>query len=345
MSNIRCSVQLDQMLSGIACLLTFMMILSVTQSYTMTVEKNRYAEISPLSERCSTSNSSLGDTIVCSGIEIGDNLTALIEEEVDNFENDDRIVGVLSIFRILTENRKLSENWIQTTAFRVKRLIFEAPNIDDIENNAFRGYIFEELIALDIASLTIEVLNEGIFEGLQYLEELTISQCRIHQIFANALRPMAASLTMISFESLILPLDVTNLTGTVPLPKVTYVDFRYNDVGKLNAQSFSQIENSETVFLQYSLIEDIDCGTFENMTGLNTLVLMGTLLTTLDSCVFGDELINRMQNDTLYLGTNNWNCNCDLDWLKQLKLNYVVGDTPRCYSHSCLPFEEVEFCP
>ncbi|XP_077284893.1 uncharacterized protein LOC143910337 [Arctopsyche grandis] len=356
------STQWIQTMTRIVCLLAFVMILPVTQSYDTTIDRFLTSEHHMLlatqdkriargicfdsepRDKCTTKSGSWGMEVSCSNIEPKDDLTALIEEQVQGFPNGERTIDQLNIYGLLLVNRKLVQNWIRTSSFRINKLQIVAPEIDDIENGAFRGYAFEQLAELRLDRVTIDTFNEGIVDGLLSFRLLYILRSRINRINENALRPVASTLEVIDFQKMVLPLDLTNLTGSVILPKVVMVDFSNNDLGRLTSRSFSGLINCNLLFLHYTKIEHVGCGTFQTMTKMTGMLLMKTGLTTLDSCTFGTWMINNMPDLTLYLDTNDWICDCKLTWIKKLALTNKLRDLPRCASHSCQPIRDTEFC-
>ncbi|XP_077284895.1 uncharacterized protein LOC143910339 [Arctopsyche grandis] len=353
------STQRNQTMTRIVCLLAVMMILPVTQSFDTKIDRllspeqhmllaSQYKKTArqicfdpwPGPGRCRISGTY---GVSCSNVEPEDDLTALIEEQVQKFPNGVRTIEQLSIQSLLLLNRKLAQNWIQTSSFRIKNLEIIAPEIDDIENGAFRGYAFEQLNELKLEEVTIDTFNELTLDGLS-IEGLFMMKSRINRINENALKPVASNLRALFVENMVLPLDVTNLTGSVTLPLVGIVDFNNNDLGRLNSRSFSGLINCNLVFLQYSKIEHVGCGTFQPLTRMSGLLLIETGLTTMDSCAFGTWMINNMPDYTLYLDTNDWKCDCNLRWIKELQVRNKVRDLPLCASHSCQPIRDTNFC-
>ncbi|XP_077284892.1 uncharacterized protein LOC143910336 [Arctopsyche grandis] len=355
------STQWIQTMTRIVYLLAFVMILPVTQSYDTTIDRFLTSEHHMLlatqdkriargicfdsepRDKCTTKSGSWGMEVSCSNIEPKDDLTALIEEQVQGFPNGQRTIDQLTIYGLLLVNRKLVQNWIRTSSFRINKLQIVAPEIDDIENGAFRGYAFEQLTQLSLDKVTIDTFNEGTLDGL-LLERLSIVRSRINRINANALRPVAPTLEALSAEKMVLPLDLTNLTGSVTLPLIHIVDFNGNDLGRLTSRSFSALGNCKLVFLNNAKIENVGCGTFQTMPQMIGMLLINTGLTTLDSCTFGSWMINNMPDLTLYLDTNDWNCDCKLTWIKELALKNKLTDLPLCASHNCQPIRDTSFC-
>ncbi|XP_077286304.1 uncharacterized protein LOC143911326 [Arctopsyche grandis] len=326
-------------MSGMIFLLCFTIIFPVTQSGSI----QKYEQKSPFAPKCYTSFPSEIFLIQCDDVNVND-LTGMIEEEVKNFSDGKTTIDILRIRNLSTENEKLSQNWINTTSFRISQLEMISGEIDSIENNAFRGYAFEDLKTLQLQGMKIERLQEGTFEGLQSLTLLDLSRCEVNHINENALKAVAATLRMLFVNQMVLPFNSTNLTGTVTLPELVTILMTFNKMSNVDVGSFTQIPNIKTLYLDDNKIEHIDCGNFEKMTLVNRLYLNDNLLTTLDPCVFGDGVINNLEPNSLHLWNNKWNCNCDLDWLKQLKIGEIIADDPKCASHSNLPFENVNFC-
>ncbi|XP_077296108.1 uncharacterized protein LOC143918213 [Arctopsyche grandis] len=320
-------------------IMCFMLIFPLTQSYTdPTVQKK-----SLFSGNCIT-NIRVNTTFIdCVDVDIND-LTNLLEKEVENFPIGKRTIDYLYIQNLLVENGKLSKNWIETTSFRISELQIIAATIETIESYAFMGFAFEEMKYLTFKEMKIDSLEEGIFVGLPLLLALTINKCEINHINENTLKAVAPHLESLHLTQMVLPINPTILTGTIPLPNLTFFGLTYSNVGSLNADSFSQIENCEILYLHWSQIEHIGCGTFEKMTSIMLMTLDSNRLTTLDSCVFGDEVISGFGKYAISFGDNKWNCSCNLKWLKQLKTENKTRGNPTCASHSDLPFDEVNFC-
>ncbi|XP_077286294.1 uncharacterized protein LOC143911317 [Arctopsyche grandis] len=320
-------------------LMYFVVIFPVAQSYS-DLQKQKSLSFVP---RCTTSIAENDFYQIDCDSADENYLTSMLEVEVENFPNGEKTIDFLIIRDLTVKSRKLSQNWINTTIFRISTLYMLSPGIDRIENNAFKGFAFEELKLLRLKDFKTDTLEEGTFEGLNILEQLEILGGEIKHIKENALKAIAPNLIRLTIMEMRLPFNVTNLTGSVPLPKIDVIQFFSNDTS-FDAESFSQAGNATYVFLAYHKNLHIGCGTFEKMPSLELLYLNYNRLTTLDSCIFGEEAISRLRENSLSIDFNEWNCDCDLNWLKQLKIeNKIYGDA-RCASHSNLPFEEVNFC-
>ncbi|XP_077286303.1 uncharacterized protein LOC143911325 [Arctopsyche grandis] len=324
---------------GMIFLACFLAICQVTQSYTVSKnEKKPY-----LAPACNSTEYEIGIyQMDCNGVNVND-LTRMIEVELATSPTGKRNIDFLTIRDLKVDSGKLSQNWISTTSFRISYLDLISTEIKSIENNAFKGYAFEELILLQLQEMKIDTLEEGTFEGLQSLRGLSLSKCEVNNINQNALKAVASNLELMYMVFMKLPLNPKNLTGSVPLPRLTEVGLVYNKIPSLDAESFSHI-NPEFVYLHWNQIESIGCGTFEKMTSLKKLWLDSNRLTTMNSCVLGNAVINSLGQNVMTIGDNSWNCNCELNWLKQLKIQKKLYGIPRCASHSNLPFEEVNFC-
>ncbi|XP_077284761.1 uncharacterized protein LOC143910246 [Arctopsyche grandis] len=356
-------IKWNQILSAIICLL----VLPITQSYTtedIFSSQQRLISIrnrntgQPFSNECMSDQTNEGFEITCRDIDENADLSALLEQEVENFPGTTQIIDKLLIYGLSTDDGKLTQNWINSTKFFIKILDLYSDAMD-IEKNAFDGVVFENLETLTLFGFEISTLEEDTFKGLQLLKYLEFYNCEIKIINENALKAVSLTLESLSIGELYydpihlkrsvqqrakeLPFDPTNLTGIVPLPKLKTVNFGFKYMNTLNAKSFSQIKACEELYIGGNKIERIGCGTFEMMKSLKTIILSANKLTTMDSCVFGDEVINNFSEDSIMVSFNSWNCNCDLNWLKQLKINKIVSDDPWCTSHSNLPFEEVDF--
>ncbi|XP_077286293.1 uncharacterized protein LOC143911316 [Arctopsyche grandis] len=325
-------VQWNQILPGIIFLMCFMTIFPVVQANTVLENQKTVAN------NCSTTVTSHNEYHVdCDGININV-LTAMIEVEVLKFPNWSGIIDRLFILNLITEDGKLSHNWINTEKFHINELFIEMPDTNVIENNAFNGFAFEEVIDLHLINMKIDNIEEGTFEGLHSLKRLVMVSCELNHINENALQGVAPNLTSMSLISMTLPISPTNLTGTVHLPKLTEIIMILNNIGSLDAGSFSQVEKVKKLRLFSNKIKHIGCGTFEKTTALKWLELDDNLLTTLDHCIFSDKVLTGIES--LFIEKNQWNCNCDLGWLKDLKNEHIIFDNPAC----TIPFEKFTFC-
>ncbi|XP_077286307.1 uncharacterized protein LOC143911328 [Arctopsyche grandis] len=317
-------------------LICFVVIFPVAQSNIHL--KNQ--KIAPFAENCNTATISKNEYhISCISVNVA-NLTAMIEAEVYNFPNGKQTIDTLLIENLVVENRKLSQNWLNTTAFRILRLDLISAEIDSIQNNAFKGFAFAELTHLRLEDMKIDTLQEGTFGSLKLVEDFEIYKCAIKHINENVLKEFAPNLVNLTVMEMQYTLNVTNITGTVPLPNLTNVQIAFNGLEDLDAGSFSHMKNVKNLYLNSNKIFEISCETFDKMTSLEKLYLNDNLLSTLDSCVFGNEVISRLGENALRIGGNKWDCNCDLDWLIQLKIQKKIQDNPTC----ALSFDDAIFC-
>ncbi|XP_077292791.1 uncharacterized protein LOC143915845 [Arctopsyche grandis] len=305
--------------------------LSVLENYPTKPKKD------PIKGNCSSKDFG----VVCDGVNVND-LTSILEKEVQNFTNGKGYIEHLTIKDLFVENKTLAQNWIDTKSFRILNLSIEAPKIGKIENSAFEGYVFEELNSLSLVSLNISTLEEGTFKGLQFLKVILIKRSEIHQIKKNVLRGMAQNLTKLYVEEMICPLDIYNLIGTIPLPNLTTVTIINNNIESIKNDTFCHVKNVEIVQLYSNKIEDIGCGNFHTKS-LKLLDLSSNNLNTLEPCIFFNHSLFGI-NGSLFVSNNEWSCNCDLYWLKQLRAAVKTIDDPKCASHSNKSFENVIFC-
>ncbi|XP_077286316.1 uncharacterized protein LOC143911334 [Arctopsyche grandis] len=164
--------QMEPKIVRIAFFVFFSLILSVSQSFEMEV-----TSLSP--SKCITFNGiNNKPRVECRGINSNDNLTAILEDEVENFSNGKRIIDQLYLYDLIVDDRKLAQNWIKSTNFNISSLIIISAEIDNIENSAFDGFVFERLTYLRLQNFKIDTLEEGTFEGLKRLKILTINSCK-----------------------------------------------------------------------------------------------------------------------------------------------------------------------
>ncbi|XP_077285018.1 trophoblast glycoprotein-like [Arctopsyche grandis] len=332
-------------LLGYVCII----IIPIAQSFLIgdTVTSKQDSELIKTQEaapsgRCDISGEDIY-RIHCYSITPNDNLTALLEETVEEFENNTGVINELNIAGLEIANGIMDQNWIVTTSFRVISLNIVFTTIHRLEN-AFKGvYAFEELQSLRFDAAIIGTIDESSFEGLKHLTSLNLALREINVFTNDCLRPVAPTLEFIKFGAVKKP-PIGNFTGSVLLPNMIAIDLTLNNLSSINPNSFAQIPGCKNLTLSYGNIENIPCGTFEKMTSLKMLDLTNNLLTTLDPCIFGDELLNNLPEESLWIDDNEWDCNCELNWLKELKLKKIVADNATCASHDYLLFEEVEFC-
>lgn len=237
---------------------------------------------------------------------------------------------------------RLSQGWfdiekvITVHALRLHRL-----NIDGISADAFNCPELSQVQMLELKGLQINILKEGVFNGLHKLRFLTLSQMIIDRIEPRVLAPVPnlQTLTLICASQASLSLD--NLFGTINMFYLGSVTVEHCNLKRsINSATFSGLRNITELRLTSNQIEEIEPKSFDVV--LNTLKFLNlrtNALRTVPKNLFKDNTIRA----TVYINDNPWHCSCKLEHLrlfieskKNMMFDTVVCSTPRRHSRFSL---------
>lgn len=197
-------------------------------------------------------------------------------------------------------------------------LRIENSNIQQIEDNAFGTWAFENTLQLDLIDLPIRELKQNAFNGLVSLRVLTLSNLLIHRFDEQILASCKILSELYLFDFPHSELEFIELTGTDDLPSITKIQFNGNDFGAMMSRfTFWGLCKIKEINLRDNKITKIESGTFDRISHhLKYLDLSKNRLKTMPSNLL--KVISTFPGTFIHLEENDWICNCDLEHLHLL---------------------------
>lgn len=220
------------------------------------------------------------------------------------------IEGMRFKFReILFFNSKLSYKWFKVIDVPLIKLELTSNFIEQIENNAFGTFHFEDLNELALSNLKIKQLISGTFSGLKSLKNLLMSDMPIKIIEEDLLSPISETIVFLQIHDLN-EIYLKNLTGCcAKLNKLTKLIIRKSNVNKIESNSLSQLSAINYLNITHCGLQSIAIDAFDHISQtILTIDLSQNQLTTIDINLF--HFVN--DKTTLlkvYIDENPWNCN------------------------------------
>lgn len=216
----------------------------------------------------------------------------------------------------------------------------------DIEVDAFNSAAFMNL--QDIAfrmNNNFHYLRKDSFKGSYSLTSFALEMGIQKQVgFEKNFLQYMSTITSLQLHRCILTEEhLANLTSSdVYLMNLQIVDFQFNFIPTINAGAFANLRAVVMFYLASSAIEKIESGVFSGLNALKILDLSWNDLTTLSEGVFSTH-VNRVD-----LHNNRWQCDCNLQWLKELYMNSDIlkksNEPLTCNNFNNKEFSEVVFC-
>lgn len=190
---------------------------------------------------------------------------------------------------------------------------------------AIRG--MENLTHIYLERNKIEAVAYNSLLGLGSLKYLNLQENRINVIHDQAFQDLVRLENFYLNDNLLSELPRLAFKG---LTRVKMLNLGGNQLTNVSRTWFSDLVELEILYLDRNQLLNIEEGAFENLTSLITLHLNSNNLTTLPFPVFQPiYFLGR-----LFLFKNPWQCDCDLEWLKDWMESYkLVRDVP-CASPS-----------
>ncbi|XP_007227904.3 nyctalopin [Astyanax mexicanus] len=190
---------------------------------------------------------------------------------------------------------------------------------------AIRG--MENLTHVYLERNKIEAVAYNSLLGLSNLKYLNLQENRISVIHDDSFKDLHRLENFYLNDNLLSELPQQSFKG---LSRLKMLNLGGNLLTNISKSWFGDLMELEVLYLDRNRLISIDMGAFENLTSLMTLHLNSNNLTTLPFAVFQPiYFIGR-----LYLFRNPWECNCELEWLKEWMESYkLVRDIP-CASPS-----------
>lgn len=244
---------------------------------------------------------------------------------------------------------RLSQGWLNIDKITmVNTLRLHRMNIDGINADAFNCPEFAEMQMLEIKGMPINILKEGVFNGLKKLRILTLNQIIIDRFEANVLVPVpnleTFKLTCASQSEL----SLDNLFGTYAIFNLESITVKFCNLNRtINANTFSGLRNISELRLTSNHIEEIAPKSFDII--LNTVTYINLRMNALQN-IPKNLFKNPNLAISILINDNPWHCNCNLDHLKAFMANKknmvidrVICNTPRKHSGVAL-IETANLC-
>nr|XP_026495146.1 uncharacterized protein LOC113400013 [Vanessa tameamea] len=254
-----------------------------------------------------------------------------------NFENDivnaaaevdancDSIAFQLN--RPTFENSKIPEHWLSRIRSNVRELAIIGGNIKYIPSYAFMSPFSNNLRTLILENIEINHWDNDMLIGLTRLKKLYIKNCILNDIRKYALRIVAESLQFLDIKATI-DFNPTNLTGSVKLESLTFVDLSLNNFDNiLQHTSFSKLNYCKVLFLNSCKITSLGPGTFDHLNSIEVLYLNDNDLVTVPVGLF-DKIIPLQPR--IALQENIWHCDCSANDLRNVFNSGLLIVDPIC---------------
>lgn len=234
-------------------------------------------------------------------------------------------------------NRIMYNTWLHVTA-QVKHLTINNCAIGDIQDDSFSSDNFEYLKTLTFINMKTSHFNESIFNGLDSITDLNLRKMsKKLKLDANFLQAFTSLQTLQIQESIYDTNSLTRLTGseTFGLLRIQLLDLTYNKLTTIPANAFRS-NSLISLYLGSNMLSTIDDNAFQYARNIQLLHLASNHFKTLSNRPFVIMGVLR----TLYIQQNDWECNCDLQWMK--KFHISDGSTTICANGE--HFDKVDFC-
>ncbi|XP_046700666.1 nyctalopin [Silurus meridionalis] len=186
--------------------------------------------------------------------------------------------------------------------------------------SAIRG--MENLTHVYLERNKIEAVAYNSLLGLYNMRYLNLQENRISVIHDEAFKDLRQLENFYLNDNLLVDLPKKSFKG---LGHLKMLNLGGNLLTNISNTWFGDLVELEVLYLDRNFLSFIDEGAFENLTSLMTLHLNSNKLNTLPLSVFQPTYFI----GHLYLFRNPWECNCELEWLKEwMEVYKLVRDIP-----------------
>lgn len=207
----------------------------------------------------------------------------------------------------------MKANWF-TAQVKVKELKIYTSNVGSFEANAFNSTALKSVKTLTFPSMSLDLINKGIFNGLESLEVLVMESAALKTIedgVLDALNGTLQKIILIESSRFSSELRIDGFTGSEPMRELEEVKFNYNLKTTITHTSFVGLQNVKILDLSNCQIVTIGAGAFDLIgSSIRELNLKDNAITTLPDGLFNFMLPNEVT--AILLEGNKWDCECHL---------------------------------
>lgn len=208
------------------------------------------------------------------------------------------------------------------TPIKLVALHILCQDIGTIQRNAFRSATMAGLEILTLESATFRKLTATMLEGLTSLTTLTFLTCSIGSFEHGSFDILARTLSILTLSQADPQTDILQaklLTGSVQMSSLHYAKFKYNMKNSITNETFVGVPMLTTLDLSNCKIETIGPNSFDRLSSLLMVRLNDNNLKNLPTGLFDSLLPNQVL--LIDLTTNNWQCDCDICYVKTCLAN------------------------
>lgn len=256
----------------------------------------------------------------------------------------------LKILKSKFKNFEINHGWLENVQLKVRELKLFECEVKTLNKEAFSGHPFAtSLQHLEFIKANVQSLTKDSLLGTEFVQRFVFQYYEGSfplDIGENAFEGMKGSLETLQFhECVFSPESIINLTGKKGpiLTRLKILDLNGNTIKELRNNSFINAPIIEQLHLRNVNLEKIEKDAFARASTIKVLDLSQNPLKTLPKDTFHN--LNGLQTQGLNLSSSHWDCNCELQWLKEYYENtsFINKDyPPRCGEDD---FSDVEFCP
>lgn len=246
------------------------------------------------------------------------------------------------------DNQTISARFASPNSVQPNILEMELDSVWHIEDNAFTGGAFSQVINLTITKLSALTLGPNTFNGLDSLRSLYLLNMQLAQM-PDCLHGVSKNLQhlVVTGSDSRNQFQLDYLLSGVKLPTLMHVHFLVNLRNSIKAYTLNSTRLT-TIHLAYCLIEHIDSNAFHPIReSIREINLAGNFLKTLPTGM----LSYLLPRDSLVIDlTNNpWDCGCHLSELQKNLLSYQYNFRPNvtCITpneFNSQPINNASFC-
>lgn len=222
----------------------------------------------------------------------------------------------LKLRKISFQSNLMTANWFNVNV-KLRYLSIESSQIL-LAKNAFNSWQFAELITLKLVDCLVTHINLGAFIGLNNLQIIRFNDVRMFSIDENVLEPCKnlLSVTVLNCRPRQQITEIDKFFGYAKLPFLERVTVhRCNLHDTINNRTFSGLTGLNYLELSENRINKIGSNSFDTvLETLSSLRLDRNNLRELPENIFKSNRTNLLK---INLTNNPWDCNCDMDHLRE----------------------------